>query len=140
MIASLPELLAKGTNLLGGKPIYLKVDNPQPIMEGQELKVLPLGSHCSSILIPSPIRAPPPNEEGEVSMTMEVRELLSWAVLDTSGHASGNSTPKRLNPVVLPTLMPNKLGDFPRPVDTLSQVSTPDDAEMRNTDTSFLFI
>ena len=32
-------------------------------------------------------------------MTMEVRELLSQAVLDTSWHMSGSSTPKKLEPV-----------------------------------------
>ena len=78
MIASLPKSLAKGTNLLGGEPIYLKVDIPQSIMEGPKLKALPPGSHSSFILIASPIVAPLPKAEGEVSMTMEVRELLSW--------------------------------------------------------------
>ena len=130
IIASLPKLLAKGTNLLGSKPVYLKVDIPQPITEEPELKaLLPLGSHSSSILMPSPIRAPLPKAEGEVSMTMEVRELLSQVMLDTSGHASRNSTPKRLNPMVLLT-PPPQTGDFPRPVDTSSQVSAPDDAKM----------
>ena len=130
VIASPPESLAKDTNLLGGKPIYLKVDVPQSIAEGPQLKVPSLGSHSSSILMPSPIRAPPPKAEREVSMTMEVRELLSQAVLDTSRHASGNSTPKHLDPMVLITPSPTKPGDFPRPVETSSQVSTPDDAEM----------
>ena len=130
MIASPPKSLAKGTNLLGGKPIYLKVDILQSIAEGPKLKVLPPGGHSSSILIASPIRAPLPKAEEEVSMTMEVRELLSWVGLDTSGHVSGNSTPKRLEPMVLVTPPPTKLGDFPWPVDTSSQVSTPDDAEM----------
>ena len=59
-----------------------------------------------------------------------MRELLSQVGLDTSGHLSGNSTPKRLDLVVLITPPPTKLGDFPRPVDTSSQVSAPDDAEM----------
>ena len=125
MIASLPESLAKGTNLLGGEPIYLKVDILQSIVEGPELKVPPLGGHFSSILMPSLIGAPLPKAE-EVSMTMEVRELLSWVALDTSRHASGNSTPKRLVPMILITLLPSKPGDFPRPVDTSSQVSVPD--------------
>ena len=75
IIASLPKLLAKSTNLLGGKPIYLKVDIPQPITEGPELKVLPLGSHSSSILMASPTKATLPKAEREVSMTIEVREL-----------------------------------------------------------------
>ena len=130
VIASPPESLAKGANLIRGKPIYLKVDIPQSIVEGPELKVPPLGGHFSSILMPSLIRAPLPKAEREVSMTMEVRQLLSWVVLDTSGHASGNSTPKRLDTVVQFTPLPTKLGYFPRPVDTSSQVSIPDDAEM----------
>ena len=132
VIASPPESLAKGANLLGGKPVYLKVDIPQSIAEGPKLKVPPPGSHSSSILIESPVRAPPPKVEGEVSMTMEVRELLSWVGLDMPGCTSGNSTPKRLQPMVLVPPLSTKLEDFPQPVDTSSQVSTPDDAEMED--------
>ena len=94
VIASPPESLAKGINLLGGKPIYLKVDIPQSIGEGPELKALPPSGNSSSILIGSPVRPPPAKVEGEVSMTTEVRELLSWVVLDTSEQLSGTSTPK----------------------------------------------
>ena len=65
-------------------------------------------------------------------MTMAVRELLSQVGLDMSEHASGNSTPKRLEPMVLVTPLPIKLEDFPWPVDTSFQVSTPDDAEMED--------
>ena len=101
-------------------------------MEGPKLKAPSPSGHSSSILIASPIRAPLPTAEGEISMTMEVRELLSQAGLDTSGHMSGNSTPKRLQPMVLVTPLPTKLEDFPWPVDTSSQVSTPDDAEMED--------
>ena len=132
VIASPPKSLAKGTNLLGGKPIYLKEDIPQSIMERPKLKVPPPGSHSFSILIASPIRASPLKVEVEVSMTMEVRELLSWVGLDMSGHVSGNSTPKGLEPMVLVTPPPTKPEDFPQPVDTSSQVSTPDDAEMED--------
>ena len=130
VIASLPESLAKGTNLLRGEPIYLKVDIWQSIAEGPDLKVPPLGSHSSSILMPSLIKAPLLKVEREVSMTMEVSKLLSQVVLDTSGHTSGNSTPKRLDPVVLITPLPTRLGDFLQPMDTSSQVSTPNDAGM----------
>ena len=35
--------------------------------------------------------------------------------------------------MVLVTPLPTKLEDFPQPVDTTSQVSTPDDAEMEDT-------
>ena len=63
-------------------------------------------------------------------MTMEVRSLLSWVMLDMSGHVSGNLTPKRPNPMVVFTPPPHKLRDLLGPVDTSSQVSTPDDAKM----------
>ena len=63
-------------------------------------------------------------------MTTEVRELLSQAVLDTSGHASGGSTPKRLEPMVLVTPLPPKPEDFPKLVDTSSQVGAPDEGKM----------
>ena len=86
VIMSLPELLAKGTAMLGGKPIYLPVDIPQSAMKGQESRAPSPGGHSIPILTTSPIRAPLPKAEGQVSMIMEVRELLSWVVLDTSGQ------------------------------------------------------
>ena len=61
---------------------------------------------------------------------MEVRSLLSQAILDTSIHGSGNSAPKRPNPVVVLTPPPHKLKDLHKLVDTSSQVSTPDDIKM----------
>ena len=60
-------------------------------------------------------------------MTMEVRSLLSQVILDTSGLGSGNSTPKRQNPVVILTPPPHKLKDLPKLVDTSSWVSAQDD-------------
>ena len=124
--------MAKGINLLGGKPIYLNVDIPQSNTEGPELKALTLGGHSPSTSIASPVRPPLPKVEGEVSMTMEVGEFLSRAGLDTSKHASGSSTPKRWEPVVLVTPLPTKLEYFPKPVDMSSQVSASDDAEMED--------
>ena len=129
LITSLPESLANGANLPGGKPIYLEVDIPQSIVEGPKWKALP-PANCPSMLMTSPVMATLPKVEREVSMTMEVRELLSWVGLDMSGHISENLTPKRLNPMVILTPLPHKLGDPSRPVDTSSQVSTPDDAEV----------
>ena len=78
----------------------------------------------------SPVKATPPKVEREVSMTMEVRKLLSRVVLDMSGHASENLTPKRLNPIAVLTPPPRIMGDPSGPVDTSSQVGAPDDAEM----------
>ena len=80
MIMSLPEVLAKGATMLRGKPIYLPVDIPQFTTKGQEFKAPSPGGHSIPILTTCPIRAPPPKAEGQVSMTTEVRELLSQAV------------------------------------------------------------
>ena len=63
-------------------------------------------------------------------MTKEVRSLISQVMLDTSGHGSGNLTPKRPNPVVVLTHPPHKLKELPKPVDTSSQVSALDDIKM----------
>ena len=51
-------------------------------------------------------------------MTMEVRSLLSQAMLDMSSCMSWNLTPKRPNPVVVLTPPPHKLRDLSGPVDT----------------------
>ena len=129
IITSLPKSLANGISLTGGGSIYLEVNIQQPMAEQLDWKVLPLG-RCSSILIASPLRTTPPKPEREVSMTMEVRSLLSRAMLDMSCCRSGNLTPKRPNPVVV--LMPpsHKLRHLFRPVVTSSQVSTPNDVKI----------
>ena len=63
-------------------------------------------------------------------MTMEVSKLLLRAVLDTSGLASGSSTPKRPGPLALATTLSLKPENSTKPVDTSSQVRAPDDMEM----------
>ena len=113
LITSPPGPMAKGINLLSDEPIYLKVDIPQSDMEGPELKTLPLGSHSPSTSIASPASPPLPKVEGQLSMTLEVRELLSQVGLGMFEHASRSSTPKRWEPVVLVTPLPTKLEDFP---------------------------
>ena len=120
MMGSPPKSAARGTNLLGGEPIYLKVGILQSMLEGPELKVLPSGI-CPTISMASSINTTALKAERKVSMTMEVRELLSKVVLDMSGHASMNSTPKRLNPMVVLTPQSHKMGDLSGPVDTSSQ-------------------
>ena len=57
-------------------------------------------------------------------MTMDVRNLLSQVMLETSGCGSKNSTPRRLNPVVVLMPPPHKPKELLQPLDTLSQVST----------------
>ena len=79
---------------------------------------------------PQALPGPFPQAEGQISMTMEVTKLLSRAVLDTSGLASVGSTPKRPGPVALATTLPLKPEDSAKPIDTSSQVSTPEDVEM----------
>ena len=56
-------------------------------------------------------------------MTMEVRNLLSQEVLETSGYRSKNSTPRRLTPVVVPMPSLQKSNELLQPVDTLCQAS-----------------
>ena len=71
-----------------------------------------------------------PKLEREVSITMEVRSLLSQVISDMSGLVSGILTPKRPIPMVVLTPPAHKLRNLSRLVDTSSRVSTPDDAEM----------
>ena len=104
IITSLPKSLANGISLTGGGSVYLGVVILQPMAEEWS--------------------------EREVSMTMEVRSLLSQVMLDMSGHMSGNLTPKRPNHLVVLTPPPHKLRDLSRLVDNSSQVRTPDDVKM----------
>ena len=87
IITSLLEPLANGVSLTRGKSIYLEIDIPQSPAEELDWKVLPIGK-VSTTMITSPHKSTPPKWEGEGSMTMEVRNLLSQAMLDTSGHGS----------------------------------------------------
>ena len=80
--------------MLEGGSTFLQVDLSQSTRRDQECKALSLSSGLSPTPATSPTRAFPLRVEGKISMTMEVSELLSWAVLDTSGLASGSSTPK----------------------------------------------
>ena len=129
IITSLPESLANGISLIGGKFIYLAIDILDPMEEEPDWKASPIGK-CSTIIISSSLKTTPLKLEREVSMTMEVRSLLSQAMLDMSGHGSGDSTPKRPNPVVMLTPPPHKLKELSKLVDTSSQVSALDDIKM----------
>ena len=122
IITSLLEPLANGISLTRGKPIYLEIDIPPSLAEELDWEVLPIGK-VSTIVIASPQKSTPSKLEGEGSMTMEVRNLLSQVMLNTSGHGSKNSTPRRPNPVVILTPPPHKPKELLQPVDTSSQVS-----------------
>ena len=95
LIKSLPKSLACHTNLLHDEPTFLQVDLSQFTSEGCEFKTLFPSSDSTSTSPTHPIISPPPKVESQVSMTMEISELLSWAALDTFGQALGSSTLKR---------------------------------------------
>ena len=61
---------------------------------------------------------------------MEVSKFLSQVVLDTSGVASRNSSPKRSESLALATPLLLRPEDSAKPMDSSSQVSIPDDMEM----------
>ena len=111
---------------------FLQVDLSQSATKEQESKALSLGSGLSPNPAASPTQAFPPKVKGQLSMTMEVSELLSQAVLYTSGIPSGSSTPKRPGSLALATLLSLKPEDSTKLDDTSSQVSTQEDAEMDN--------
>ena len=76
VIPSLPEFLANGISLRGGGSIYLEINILQPMVGELDWKALPLGK-CSAVIIAIPLKTTPPKPEREVSMTTEVRSLLS---------------------------------------------------------------
>ena len=62
IITSLPESLANGISLTGGKSVYLETDILQSLAEEPDQKALPI-CKCSKIIIASPIRPPPWNQK-----------------------------------------------------------------------------
>ena len=104
ILTSLPEPLASGINLTAGEPMFLGLDIPSPPMEEPDQKILPLGE-VSTILIASPHKSSP---KSEGSMTTEVRDLLSRAMLEMSSCRSEHSSPRRPAPVVVPMAPPQK--------------------------------
>ena len=130
VIMTLPESLSNGMTMLEGKSTFLQVDLSQSTTKEQESKAFSLSSGLSPTPATSPTWAFPPKAEGQISLTMEVSELLSWAVLDISGIASRSYTPKRPGSLALATPLPPKPEDSSKLVDTSAQVSTPEDAEM----------
>ena len=59
LITSLPESLANGTSLTGGKSVYLKVSILQSIMQESDQKASP-PDRCPSILMATPVKATAP--------------------------------------------------------------------------------
>ena len=75
------------------------------------------------LLPPMPAMVPSPKAESQVSMIMEVTELLSQVALDTSSQALGCSTPKRPVPLALGAPPSLRLENSIKPVDKSFQVS-----------------
>ena len=119
VITTLPELLASGVSLTTSKHIYLGINIPSPPVEEPDQKIPSLGK-VSTILITSPHKSPLKSED---SMTTEVSNLLSQAVLEASSCESKNSSPRRPTPAVVLTIPPQKPEGQLWPVDTSSQVS-----------------
>ena len=83
LITSLPGSLSNGTKPTWRQTHSPNVDILQSIMEWTGWKASLSGVH-PSILMASPVKATLPKAEREVSMTTEVRELLSRAEIDMS--------------------------------------------------------
>ena len=130
VIMTLPESLSNSMTMLKDESTFLQVDLSQSATKEQEPKALSLRQWFKPCSCHKLCQGCSPQVEGQISMTMEVSELLSKAVLDTSGLAPASSTPKRPGSLALATLLPLKLDDSAKPVDTSSQVSTPEDVEM----------
>ena len=122
VITPLLEPLASSISLIAGKPVYLEIDILQPQVEELDQKVPPL-DEVSTIMIASPHKSTLPKSEGGGSMTMEIRNLLSQAVLEMSGCGSENLTQRGPNLVAVPTTPPQKSKEVLQPVDTSSQAS-----------------
>ena len=119
LIITLPEPLDSGICLTVSKHIYLEIDVPSLPMEEPDQKIPPL-SEVSIILITSPHKSPP---KSEGSMTMEVSNLLSWAVLEASNYESKCSSSRRSTTAAVLMTPPQKLEGPPQAVNTSSQVS-----------------
>ena len=133
IITSLPDLLASGVSLTTVEPIYLGTDIPSPPVEEPDQKILPLGK-VSTNVVASPHKS---LLKSEGSMTMEVSNLLSQAMLEASSSGSKHSSPRRPTPALVPMTPPQNPEGPLWPVDTPSQVSIEGtEASLENTPAS----
>ena len=119
--------------MLDDMSTLLQVDLSQFTMQGRESNA-PFLSSSSTCTFPTCLAmVPPPKVGSQVSMTMEVSELLLWVALDTSSQALGSSSPKRPVSPALRASPSLRLEGFAKSVDTSSQTSLqasiPDNAE-----------
>ena len=118
IITTLPDLLGSGISLITSKHIYLEIDIPSPPIEEQTTRCHLLD--IPTILITSPPKSPP---KSEGSMTMEVSNLLSQAVLEASSCGSQQSSPRRPTTAVVLMSPPQKPEGLLPPANTSSQAS-----------------
>ena len=111
IITTLPEPLDSSISLMTSEHIYLGIDIPSP----PDKKMPPLKD------IPTILVTSPPKSEG--SMTIEVSNLLSRAVLEASSCESQHSSQRRPTTAVIFMSPPQKPEDLPWPADTSSQAS-----------------
>ena len=119
IITTVPALLASGVSLTTSEHIYLGIDIPSPPVEEPDQMIPSLGE-VSTILIASPHKSPP---KLEGSMTTEVSNLLSQAVLEASSCETKHSSPRRPTPAVVLMIPPQEPKGQLQPVETSSQVS-----------------
>ena len=115
IITTLPEPLDSGISLITSEHIYFGIDIPSSPVDEPDQKMPPLED------IPTILVTSPPKSEG--SMTTEVSNLLSWAVLEASSCESQHSSPRRPTTAVIFMSPPWKPEDLPWPADTSSQAS-----------------
>ena len=119
IITTLSEWLDSGISLVASKHIYLVIDIPSPPVEEPDQKMLPL-KDIPTILITSPPKSLP---KSEGSMTTEVSNLLSWAMLEASSCESQHSSPRRPTTAVVFISLPQRPEGLPQAANTSSQAS-----------------
>ena len=119
IITTLPDPLGSSISLIVSKHNYLEIDIPLPPMEEPDRKMPPL-EDIPTVLVTSPPKSPPIPKG---SITMEVSNLLSQAVLEVSSWESQQSPPRRLTTAVVFTSLPWRPEGLLPPADTSSQAS-----------------
>ena len=124
IITTLPDLLGSSKSLIASKHNYLEIDIPLPPMEEPDRKMLPL-EDIPTVLVTSLPKSP---FKPKGSITTEVSNLLSQAVLEASSCESQQSPPRRPTTAVVLMSPSQRPEGLLLPADTSSQASI-DEAE-----------
>ena len=119
IMTTLPDPLGSGISLITSKHNYLEIDIPSPPIEEPDQKMSPL-EDIPTVLITSSTKSPP---KSEGSMTMEVSNILSQAVLEVSSCESKQSPLRRLTTAVVLMSLPWRPEGLPPPANTSSQAN-----------------